>query len=112
LLKAGLACHYTFYSSDPVLARAQTDARLGGGRGFWASNALKPRCTQAGEAPVITPRAAPKSAGDAFHGNISSHVYHSASCKNYNCRNCTRVFASHAKAQGAGYRPAADCLRR
>lgn len=45
LVSEGLACHFTRYSSDPVLARAQSDARAAG-RGFWARDAEKPRCAR------------------------------------------------------------------
>ena len=111
LLKAGLACHYTQYSSDPVLVGAQVDA-LREGRGFWATGAAKPRCTQTTIIALATPRTAVRQTDGGFHGNTESHVYHSPSCRNYNCRNCTRLFRSEADAQAAGFRPAADCLRR
>lgn len=44
LVQAGLACHFTRYSSDPALAAAEAQARREG-RGFWADGAPKPRCT-------------------------------------------------------------------
>ncbi len=111
LVKAGLACHYTNYSSDPFLARAQTDARLNG-RGFWAARVVKPRCVGAGVATATPPESVARPAEGAFHANTSSHVYHAPSCRNYNCRSCTRVFRSEKDARAAGFRPAADCLRR
>lgn len=43
LVRAGLACRYREYASDPVLAKAEADARAAG-RGFWARGAAKPRC--------------------------------------------------------------------
>ena len=43
LLREGLACHYTRYSSDRDYAEAQTAARARG-VGFWAPGAEKPRC--------------------------------------------------------------------
>lgn len=108
LVSAGLACHYTYYSSDPVLAKAQAEARLAA-RGFWAADVPKPRCAAGSPprspAPIVTARA-------AFHGNTSSHLYHAASCRNYTCRTCTRVFASEAEAKAAGFKPARDCLPR
>jgi len=30
---------------------------------------------------------------------------------NYNCRNCSVVFATGAEAEAAGFKPAGDCLR-
>lgn len=111
LLKAGLACHYTYYSFDRVLAAAQTEARAAG-RGFWANGAPKPGCVASSRAPVAVPRENAEPTGAVFRGNTSSHVYHAPSCRNYNCKNCTRVFRSEAEAQAAGFTPARDCLRR
>lgn len=46
LVSAGLACHYTRYSSDAVLAAAAAEARRTG-KGFWAAGAgLLPRCAR------------------------------------------------------------------
>lgn len=44
LVRAGLACHYRFFSNDRALARAEADARAAGA-GFWARGAPRPRCT-------------------------------------------------------------------
>ena len=106
LVRAGLACHYTKYSGDQVLARAEADARRDG-KGFWAPGAQKPGCSTA-----LSLAALPKVSNSPFHGNISSRVYHSPSCKNYNCQNCVRIFHSEADARADGFRPAGDCLRR
>ena len=45
LVEAGLACHFTRFVNDPVLAKAQFTARTAG-RGFWAANAAKPACVK------------------------------------------------------------------
>ena len=45
LLQAGLACHFTRFKNDAVLAQAQLDARASG-KGFWAAGAPKPRCVK------------------------------------------------------------------
>ena len=45
LLQAGLACHFTRFENDAVLAKAQLDARKAG-KGFWAAEAEKPRCVK------------------------------------------------------------------
>jgi micrococcal nuclease len=45
LVEAGLACHFTRFVNDPVLAKAQASARAAG-RGFWGSGAAKPACTR------------------------------------------------------------------
>lgn len=121
LVEAGLACHFTPYSSDPTLAAAQAHAKSHA-RGFWAAGGQRPSACSAttssppAAAPVGTsPRSALSSAAclaaEEFHGNRRSKVYPQASCRNYNCPNCVVVFGSHQEAQKAGFRPAGDCFR-
>lgn len=109
LIKVGLACHYTQFSFDALLARAEAEARSAG-RGFWAPGADKPRC--ATPPTSSAPRQAMGSRESTLHGNVTSHVYHAPSCRNYHCRNCTRTFQSEAEARAAGFRAAGDCFRR
>jgi len=105
LVRAGLACHFTRYSSDAKLASAEVDAKARG-RGFWAPGAPKPACAvNEALAGGLVKRTGP------LHGNRQSRLYHAASCKNYNCKNCTVSFQTTSDAVRAGYRPAADCLR-
>jgi endonuclease YncB( thermonuclease family) len=120
LVRAGLACHA--YARDAALAREESQARASG-VGFWATRARKPGCVErtAFSARPATPagRGAPNPTGSAaaprelraLRGNENSKLYHAPFCPNYNCRNCTRLFATEAEAQLAGFRPAADCLR-
>jgi endonuclease YncB( thermonuclease family) len=128
LVAEGLACHYLQYSSDPVLASAEADARAAG-RGFWAAGAPKPACVTrpapaagaVAQPSTSTPRplssgrgASVKTGAGAsvvFHGNTRSKVFHAPTCRNYNCPNCTRQFRSREEAVAAGFRPAGDCLR-
>ncbi len=105
LVRAGLACHFTRYSSDSALAAAQVEAKAHA-RGFWAPGAQRPACVARNE--VATARGVPSG---PFHGNAQSRVYHAASCRNYNCRNCTVPFRTETDAQRAGFAPASDCLR-
>lgn len=136
LVRAGLACHA--YAYDALLAREESDARAAGA-GFWGPNQPKPACVTRtafsgrGRTSAPTPRSsAPSDRGTSpspsvpppsqaarpprsthagpFHGNVTSAVYHAPSCRNYNCRNCTRSFSTEAEARAAGFRPAADCL--
>lgn len=99
LVRRGLACHDTDYSSDPMLARLELEAKSQG-LGIWALGVQKPRCVARKDGSL---------AGAAFRGNKSSKLYHSASCRNYRCKNCVVVFATEADAQSAGYRRASDC---
>jgi hypothetical protein len=111
LVRAGLACHYTQYSSDLLLANSESQARSEG-HGFWARNVAKPRCTKTPSPSAGDRRGLASTAETTYHGNTSSHAYHAPSCRNYNCLNCSRTFRSEAEAQAAGFRPAGDCLRR
>jgi endonuclease YncB( thermonuclease family) len=121
LVRAGLACHA--YARDAALAREESQARASG-VGFWAANAKKPVCVErtafsarSSATPSSAPndrRAPPRTTApresNGFRGNENSKLYHAPSCPNYNCRNCTRLFASEAEAKMAGFRPAADCF--
>lgn len=44
-----------------------------------------------------------------FHGNVKSHVFHSPSCRHYNCKNCTATFSNKDVALKAGYRACGQC---
>jgi micrococcal nuclease len=116
MVKAGLAWHYTQYSADRQLAALEQQARQQQ-LGLWADRAAvapwqyrkdhsrgAPGPHTPGVPPVVSPASGP------FHGNVSSHVYHASGCRDYNCRNCTRVFATRQEAEAAGYRPHDACV--
>ena len=105
LVRQGLACHFTRYSSDPVLAGAQLDAQRRA-IGFWALGAQRPACANGVRASTQS-----SAARGPFHGNTSSRVFHAPTCKSYHCRNCTMEFATADAARAAGFKPAGDCLR-
>jgi endonuclease YncB( thermonuclease family) len=111
LIQAGLAWHYTDFSSDAALAAAEKAARSGR-RGLWIdANPTPPWVAR--RRPRATDSARPRAAIEGpFHGNTRSLVYHHPTCKNAGCRNCTAVFKTEQDARVAGYRPAGDCIRR
>ena len=112
LVQAGLACQFSQFANDPVLAEAQARARTAGA-GFWSATAPKPRCTGLAPRAPGAPRPAPVApVAPGFRGNVDSRLYHLSSCRNANCRNCTRLFASEAEARMAGFKPAGDCAGR
>ena len=111
IVAAGLACHFLRYSSDPVLATAEADARSAG-RGFWAPGVPKPACiTAAAGPPRSAVGAVAGTTSTTFFGNVKSRVYHAPTCRNAHCKNCTREFHSRAEAEAAGFRAAGDCLK-
>ena len=103
LVRAGLAWHYTRYSNDAELARAETAARAAK-RGIWSHVRPIPPWEYRRPAPVA-------STEGPFHGNVRSLVFHRAGCPHYDCQNCTRVFTTRAEGLAAGFRPAGDCLK-
>ena len=44
-----------------------------------------------------------------YHGNTKSKIFHSPSCRHYNCKNCTMEFSDRQEAIDAGYRPCKIC---
>lgn len=111
LLRAGLAWHYTDYSHDPVLAAAEQEARRAK-RGLWSdASPVAPWLWRRQSRESHASRGVPDAAAGPFFGNTSSRVFHSATCKNAHCRNCSVTFSTAQAAEAAGYRPAGDCLR-
>ena len=112
LLNAGLACQR--FATDAVLAAAESRAKSNG-TGFWAAAATtKPQCvarSRGASAAAAPSRPAAASPTSQVRGNVNSGLYHRASCPNFRCRNCTRVFTSARDAEAAGFKPAADCAR-
>ena len=110
LLRAGLAWHYTTYSSDKALAEAEKEARTAR-RGIWVDRDPTPPWV-ARRRPSAAQESTPVAddADGPFRGNTRSRVYHTNSCRNARCRNCTSSFNTAKEAEAAGYRPAGDCM--
>ena len=107
---------------DRPRTRRGRDRGAGATAGLWADPAPVPpwsfRRVHAvgvhggGAGSAVAAAAAHSSAAGAsgeVHGNTSSHVFHTASCPNYRCRNCTAIFPSAAAAEAAGFKPAGCC---
>jgi micrococcal nuclease len=107
LVTAGFAWHFTRYSSDPVLAKAEVDARSAK-RGLWAD----PYVIAPWEfrSPSNAVRALRGTVGP-YHGNVRSRVFHAPGCQHYTCPNCRQIFASISEAEAAGYRRHVACVR-
>lgn len=115
MVRAGLAWQFVRYSSDARLAALEKEARQAG-RGLWAERSpIPPWQFRASPAKPIVPapkrNPSPAAGGGPYHGNVKSRVYHHIGCADYNCPNCTAVFASRQAAEAAGYRPHTACVR-
>ncbi len=123
IVSAGLAWHYTQYSSDRALDAAEQSARTAH-RGLWSqANPVPPWVyrrpasrsasgVRRPESPSVRPEPVEgRTAKGPFHGNVQSHVFHAPGCRNYNCVNCTAIFATREEAIARGYKPAGDCSR-
>ncbi len=44
-----------------------------------------------------------------LHGNVESKVYHAADCEYYNCKSCTKEFATARQAEAEGYHACKIC---
>lgn len=124
LLAAGLAWHYTEYSSDRELDATEMAARRQR-VGLWSdANPTPPWVyrryrSNARSSPGLPRQSDGRNGSDRtiatagpFHGNVKSHLFHAPGCPNYNCANCTAVFATREQAIAQGYRPAGDCAAR
>ena len=115
MVRAGLAWRYVQYSGDRQLAALEQQARQQH-LGLWADRtAVAPwqyrrEHSQGTPTPSVPGVPAATPASGPYHGNVSSHVYHAPGCADYNCRNCSRVFAGRQEAEAAGYRPHDACV--
>ena len=48
-------------------------------------------------------------AAGPYHGNLQSKIFHSPSCRYYDCAKCTLAFETREMAVSAGYRPCKVC---
>jgi len=112
LVSAGLAWHYTYHSSDPVLAAGERAARAAR-RGLWQQANPQPPWEYRRQADRPLPGAPPPDVGTTVHaplrGNVRSQVFHYPGCEHYRCPNCTAEFLSPDSAVAAGYRPHLQC---
>jgi hypothetical protein len=102
LVRAGLAWHYTHYSNDVELARAESAARAAK-RGIWSHAKPIP--------PWEYRRPTPAASADGpFHGNVRNLVFHRGVP-------ALRLPELHAGVHhtggraGSWFRPAGDCLK-
>ena len=115
LIGAGLAWQYQKYCKASFCGdwlRLEKKAKSSG-VGLWADNDPVPPWDWrkgARNSEYKKQKGTTVTAGvHGFHGNIKSHVFHSSSCSDYNCKKCVTVFESREDAIAAGYRPCKQC---
>lgn len=109
LLALGLACAPCAFAAPGQPAPAPAAKSAPATKPAPAKPAA-PATTAAKPAPAA--KAAPAAAqkvGAGYHGNPSSKVYHNSSCRHYNSKGASKVFASPAEAKAAGYKPCKIC---
>jgi len=113
----GWAWFYRQYSNDVRLAALENQARELR-RGLWSDPDATPpwerraeerQRSGAGTRASAAGNAAAPAASGPYRGNLRSLIYHGAGCPEYNCPNCTAVFATREAAEAAGYRPHREC---
>ena len=104
LVREGWSPYYTKYGTSPSyhfqFTAAQTEARAGR-MNIWHENYLS-----APQKDTAQPRIAV--AGNV-HGNTRSMVFHTRTCRYYNCKHCTRSFLNRNLALRAGFSPCGIC---
>lgn len=109
MIRIGAAWNHAQFSQDERFAAMEADARRAR-LGLWAtSDPTPPWLFRASSRSDRVDGARP--AGDAFHGNTTSRVFHAPGCEHFTCRSCTATFETAEAARAAGYRPHAECVR-
>ncbi|WP_027358057.1 thermonuclease family protein [Desulforegula conservatrix] len=115
LLKNGFAWYYGQYCKKPFCSQwQQLESQAKSKKaGLWAGNSpVAPwdfrKNKRAGDESSDKAQSNQQIAA-GFNGNTKSMVFHQASCKNYDCKNCSEHFASRDEAIKAGYKPCGVC---
>ncbi len=81
--------------------------------GLWSgSNPIPPweyRHSKKGKSSKAMDMAMATSTLFVFHGNVKSRIFHSQSCKHFNCKNCTKIFSNRDAAIQAKFKPCGRC---
>jgi len=104
LVKEGWSPYYTKYGTSPSyhaqFTRAQSEARARE-INFWNPDNLTASSKKTKYIKIA--------AAGNVHGNTRSRVFHTQTCRYFNCKNCTRTFSSRNAALKAGYTPCRLC---
>ena len=109
LVTEGYAWWYRQYSNDVSLGALEAEAKAAG-RGLWKDpNPTPPWEWRHGAKNQQNNPSQEKAIAGLYHGNVSSHIFHQAACRYYDCKNCVQVFNGKDEAIRAGYRPCKIC---
>lgn len=113
MIRNGLAWVYTKYCLAPFCAdwkRYEEQARQSK-LGLWRGPAPMPPWTFRSDQRRQTQQLAemPTDAAGRYTGNVKSKRFHRAGCKDFYCKNCTRVFSDRNAALDAGFVPCGRC---
>jgi micrococcal nuclease len=109
IVAAGLAWHYKNYSSSELLATLENNSRQNK-QGLWQDNdPIAPWDWRRGIRNSSQLNKSIDSIANEFHGNLQSRVFHSFTCKYFNCKNCSVTFDSATAAIKQGFRPCKLC---
>lgn len=112
IIKAGYAWWYRQYSRDASLGALEAQARAES-RGLWADpNSIAPwewRAASRRQSTLPATTELSALSDEPFRGNVRSQVFHQVGCKDYECKNCTKLLASREEALRKGFRPCGSC---
>lgn len=116
LLDGGMAWLYSAYCKAPVCRewKAREAAARKAKVGLWAdANPTPPwdfrKAQRSGKTWVPSPSSQSQTVGVVYSGNTRSGIFHSSSCRYFDCRRCTARFSSRDAAIQAGYQPCKVC---
>lgn len=108
LVSAGLAWYYRQFTSDANLEAGEGSARKSR-IGLWR----EPSPVAPWDFRRAETRPPPTESNGSLHGNMKSKVYHLPGCRDYDCANCSTLFATPTEATAAGFRKHLGCpIRR
>lgn len=112
LVQEGYAWWYRRYSRDASLGVLEAQARTNR-KGLWADpNPIAPWewrvASRRPRSHVGTPTS-PALTDEPFRGNVRSQVFHQPGCRDYECKNCTKILTSREEALRKGFRPCGSC---
>lgn len=111
MIEDGWAWVYQQYCKEAVCTQWsawEAEARSLGA-GLWADPNPTPPWEWRHGGEAKQPITRETAAGNEYHGNTKSRVFHRHGCPHFDCKNCQAVFNSHEEAINAGFKPCGVC---